>query len=159
MCKLNFPFLEREFLLRYKGKHRTSPGGPVVETPHSQCRGSGSVPGWGTRSCMLQLRACMWPLRCGTDQKNKKRKEGEKYQAGFSGAHQHLPLVLYSLSPVPPSLPLFLLQVQTLTCKGLDLQGPPGRFSRVLRPSQKLLPPALGLGPQVGSLVDGLSPP
>ena len=86
MCKPNFPFLEREFLLRNKGKHRTCPGGPVVETPHSQCRGPGSAPGWGTRSCMLELRACMWPQGCGTDQKKEKR-ERENYQAGLPGAH------------------------------------------------------------------------
>ena len=32
------------------------PGGPVVKTQHSQCRGLGSIPGQGTRSCMPQLR-------------------------------------------------------------------------------------------------------
>ena len=32
------------------------PGGPVAETPHSQCRGLGSIPGRGTRSHMLQLK-------------------------------------------------------------------------------------------------------
>ena len=28
------------------------PGGPVGKTPHSQCKGPGSIPGQGTRSCM-----------------------------------------------------------------------------------------------------------
>ena len=25
------------------------PGGPVIKTPHFQCRGMGSIPGWGTK--------------------------------------------------------------------------------------------------------------
>ena len=25
------------------------PGGPVVKTPHFHCRGTGSIPGWGTK--------------------------------------------------------------------------------------------------------------
>lgn len=29
------------------------PGDPGAETPHSQCRGPGLIPGWGARSCML----------------------------------------------------------------------------------------------------------
>ena len=28
---------------------RDFPGGPVGKTPHSQCKGQGSIPGWGTR--------------------------------------------------------------------------------------------------------------
>ena len=39
---------------------RDFPGGPVAETPHSQCTGPpGWIPGQGTRSHMLQLRVCM----------------------------------------------------------------------------------------------------
>ena len=30
--------------------------GPVAKSPRSQCRGLGSIPGQGTRSCMLQLK-------------------------------------------------------------------------------------------------------
>lgn len=59
------------------------------------------------------------------------------------GAHPHLPLALCPIS---------------VCLAGLDLHGPPGRCSRVLTPSQKFLPPALGLGPQ-GWLADGLSEP
>ena len=53
----DFTSLETHF--RMKDKHRLKvgdgdlPGGPVVNTPRSQCRGPGSIPGWGTRSCML----------------------------------------------------------------------------------------------------------
>ena len=32
------------------------PGGPVAKTLHSQCRGSCSIPGRGTRSRMLTLK-------------------------------------------------------------------------------------------------------
>ena len=38
------------------------PGGPVAKTPHSQCRGLGSIPGQGTRSQVPQLRVHMPPL-------------------------------------------------------------------------------------------------
>ena len=31
---------------------------PVAKTPHSQCRGLGSIPGQGTRSYMPQRRVC-----------------------------------------------------------------------------------------------------
>ena len=31
-------------------------GGPMIKTPHTQCRGPGSIPGQGTRSHMPQLR-------------------------------------------------------------------------------------------------------
>ena len=34
------------------------PGGSVAKTLRSQCRGLGSIPGWGTRSHMPQLRPC-----------------------------------------------------------------------------------------------------
>ena len=33
------------------------PGGPVAKTLRSQCRGPGLIPGQGTRSHLLQLRA------------------------------------------------------------------------------------------------------
>lgn len=32
-------------------------GGPVAKTPHSLCRGLGSIPGQGARSCMPQPRS------------------------------------------------------------------------------------------------------
>ena len=38
-------------------------GGPVARTPSSQCRDPGSIPVWGTRSHMLQLRAHMSQLK------------------------------------------------------------------------------------------------
>ena len=58
------------------------PGGPVAKTLRSQCKGPGSIPGWGNRSHMPQLsflattkdlaclnedqRSCMLLLRPGT---------------------------------------------------------------------------------------------
>ena len=39
------------------------PGGPVAETPHSQCRGLSSIPSQGTRSHMPQLRVCVSQLK------------------------------------------------------------------------------------------------
>ena len=36
---------------------RDSPGGPVAETLHFQCRGPGLIPGQGTRPHMLQLKS------------------------------------------------------------------------------------------------------
>ena len=39
------------------------PGGPVVKTPPSRFRGPGFIPGQGTRSHMLQLRAHMPQLK------------------------------------------------------------------------------------------------
>ena len=39
------------------------PGGLVAETPHSQCRGPGSIPGQGTRPHMPKLRVCMLQLK------------------------------------------------------------------------------------------------
>ena len=32
-----------------KAHLRDFPGNPVVKTPHFQCRGMGSIPGWGTK--------------------------------------------------------------------------------------------------------------
>jgi len=40
-----------------KKKKRSFPDGPVAKTPNAG--GSGSIPGWGTRNHMLQLRVCM----------------------------------------------------------------------------------------------------
>ena len=45
---------------------RDFPGGPVAKTPHSQCRGLGSIPGVGTISHMPQLRVHMPQLRLST---------------------------------------------------------------------------------------------
>ena len=42
---------------------RAFPGGPVAKTLCSECRGSGSIPGQGTGSHMLQLRVLMLQLR------------------------------------------------------------------------------------------------
>ena len=84
---------------------------------------------------------------CGLEdvaQTKKKKRERENYQAGLPGAHH-----IYLRAFVPlclPSLPPFV----SFGSADSDLQGPPGRFSRALRPSQKLLPPSLGLGPQGG---------
>ena len=84
---------------------------------------------------------------CGLEdvaQTKKKKRERENYQAGLPGAHH-----IYLRAFVPlclPSLPPFVSSGSADS----DLQGPPGRFSRALRPSQKLLPPSLGLGPQGG---------
>ena len=44
-----------EYYLSIK-KNGDFPGGPMLKTPHSQCRGSGSIPDQGTRSHMPQLR-------------------------------------------------------------------------------------------------------
>ena len=41
---------------RQKDPEEDFPGGPVVKTLHSQCRGLGSIPGQGTRSRMPQLK-------------------------------------------------------------------------------------------------------
>ena len=35
------------------------PGGPVAKTSYYQCRCPGLIPGWGTRSHLLQLRLHM----------------------------------------------------------------------------------------------------
>ena len=43
--------------------NRDFPGGPVSKTPHSQCRGPGSIPGQGTRSHMPQTRSQVLQLR------------------------------------------------------------------------------------------------
>ena len=40
----------------YRNQATDFPGGPVAKTLYSQCRGPGSIPGWGTRSHMLRLR-------------------------------------------------------------------------------------------------------
>ena len=122
------------------------------ETPHSQCRGPGSVPGWGTRSCLLQLGACLWPQGCGPDQKKKKREKEKNIRLVCLGLTTPASGPLFPLSL--PSVPSFV----SSSSVDPDLQGPPGRFSRVLRPSQKLLPQALGLGPQ-GGLISGWSEP
>ena len=42
---------------------RDLPGGPVVKTPSSQCRGLGLKPAQGTRSHVLQLRVRMSQLK------------------------------------------------------------------------------------------------
>ena len=42
---------------------RDFPAGPEDKTPRSQCRGPGSIPSWGTRSHMLQLRVHMPQLK------------------------------------------------------------------------------------------------
>ena len=42
---------EREIVIRME-RFRYFPGDPVAKTPGSQCRDS--IPGQGTRSCMLQ---------------------------------------------------------------------------------------------------------
>ena len=42
---------------------RDFPDGPVAKTPHSQCRGPGSIPGQGARSHMLQVRVCLPQLK------------------------------------------------------------------------------------------------
>jgi len=39
-----------------KNNHWDFPGGPVAKTPHSQCRGPGSIPGQEARSHLLKLR-------------------------------------------------------------------------------------------------------
>ena len=39
-----------------KQKTKDFPGGLVAKTLRSQCRDLGSIPGWGTRSQVLQLR-------------------------------------------------------------------------------------------------------
>ena len=36
--------------------HRAFPGGPVARTLRSQCRGPGSLPGWGPGSHTLELK-------------------------------------------------------------------------------------------------------
>ena len=43
-----------ETLLRVRW--RDFPAGPVAKTPHSQCRGLDSIPGWGSRSRIPQPR-------------------------------------------------------------------------------------------------------
>ena len=40
----------------YKYKGRDFPGGPVAKTQCSQCRDPGSIPGWGIRPHMPQLK-------------------------------------------------------------------------------------------------------
>ena len=57
--------------------HRGFPGGPVAQTPHSQCRRPGVIPGWGTRSCMLQLTVRMPQLRPSAAKINKYLKQNE----------------------------------------------------------------------------------
>ena len=42
---------------------RDFPGGPVAKTLCSNAGGPGSIPGQGTRSHMLQIRACMPHLK------------------------------------------------------------------------------------------------
>ena len=46
-----------------KGNNKHFPGDAVIKTPHSQCRGPGSIPGHGTRFHMMQLRLHMPPQR------------------------------------------------------------------------------------------------
>ena len=41
------------------------PGGPVAKIPPSQCRAPGSIPGWGVRHHVWQLRSCRLRLRPG----------------------------------------------------------------------------------------------
>ena len=52
---------------------RSTTGGPVVKTLHSQCRGLGLIPSQGTRSHMLQLRVCMPQLKTRVAKKKKKK--------------------------------------------------------------------------------------
>ena len=42
-----YPCSEQHYLP--KGGSRDFPGDPVVKIPSSQCRGTGSIPGWGTK--------------------------------------------------------------------------------------------------------------
>ena len=43
------------------------PGGPVVKTPRSHCRGPGSTPGWGAKIPRA--------VRCGQKKKKKKKEK------------------------------------------------------------------------------------
>lgn len=88
----------------------------------------------------------MWP------RPKKKREKEKKIRLVCLGLTTPASGPLFPLSL--PSLPSFVSSASV----DPDLQRPPGRFSRVLRPSQKLLPPALGLGPQ-GGLTSGWSEP
>ena len=49
------------------------PGGPVVKTLVSQCRGPGLIPGQGTRSHMRQQSSRVLQLRPSAAEKKKKR--------------------------------------------------------------------------------------
>ena len=46
-----------------EGGGKVFPSGPVARTPHSQCKGTGSIPGQGTRSHMLELGVYMPQLK------------------------------------------------------------------------------------------------
>ena len=52
MRTLGWPLSTVTRVLIRRGKFGDFPGGPVGKTPHSQCRGPGSIPGQGTRSHM-----------------------------------------------------------------------------------------------------------
>ena len=47
------------------------PGGPGTKTPHSQCRGQGSIPRQGTRSHMLQPKILHAKTKTQCSQMNK----------------------------------------------------------------------------------------
>ena len=76
--KINHPLQTFIYLKNdIKSYLRDFPGGPVVKTLWSQCRGPGSIAGQGTRSHMLQLRvkchskdwgSCVLQLRPGAAQ-------------------------------------------------------------------------------------------
>ena len=51
------------FHICLKTGFRDFSGGPVAKTPCSQCRGQGTIPGWGTRSHMLQPRVSVPQLK------------------------------------------------------------------------------------------------
>ena len=49
-------FNNREVFSLLNISDKDFPAGPVAETLHPKARGPGSIPGQGTRSCVLQLR-------------------------------------------------------------------------------------------------------
>ena len=64
-----FDFRSNALRVNNKNKHKRKkknqdfPGGPMAQFLCSQCRGPSSIPGLGTRSCMLQLRGHMLELK------------------------------------------------------------------------------------------------
>ena len=54
------------------------PGGPMAKTPHSQCRESRFIPGWQTRSHMLQIKFLSAKTKAQHSQTNKNLKERKR---------------------------------------------------------------------------------
>ena len=79
------------------------PGGPVAKTPHSQCRGLGSIPSQGTRSHVPQLRVPMPPLNILSTITKTWRSQTHENNWKKNGSRAWEPTSEYPVPPPPQS--------------------------------------------------------